>query len=132
MRPRPLRGSFAPTGGRPDTCRTSFRGRRRAWRRLVRSRSHCEEREPMKASRRLWLRAAWFGCLALVAAGCRAADSAGSNNVETIKLAFVTNNSAGFWTIARRGVEKAHAELTDVDVEFRLTSPADAAEQQRI
>jgi ribose transport system substrate-binding protein len=84
----------------------------------------------MTSSRRLRLRAAWL-CLALVAAGCRAADSPG-NNVETVKLAFVTNNSADFWTIARRGVEKADAELTDVDVEFRLTSPADAAEQQRI
>jgi ribose transport system substrate-binding protein len=86
----------------------------------------------MKSSRRPRLLAAWFGCLALVAAGCRAADSPGSNNVETIKLAFVTNNSADFWTIARRGVEKADAELSDVETEFRLSADGTAADQQRI
>ena len=86
----------------------------------------------MKSSRRPRLRAAWFGCLALVVAGCRAADSPGSNNVETIKLAFVTNNSADFWTIARRGVEKADAELPDVEAEFRISADGTAADQQRI
>ena len=49
-----------------------------------------------------------------------------------IKLAFVTNNSADFWTIARRGVEKADAELADVEAEFRITADGTAAEQQRI
>ena len=53
-------------------------------------------------------------------------------DAKTIKLAFVTNNSADFWTIARRGVEKADAELADVEAEFRLTSDGTAAEQQRI
>ena len=86
----------------------------------------------MKSSRRPRLLAAWFGCLALVAGGCRAADSPGSNSVETIKLAFVTNNSADFWTIARRGVEKADAELSDVETEFRISADGTAADQQRI
>jgi ribose transport system substrate-binding protein len=49
-----------------------------------------------------------------------------------LKLAFVTNNSADFWTIARRGVEKAVAELPDVEAEFRITADGTAAEQQRI
>ena len=49
-----------------------------------------------------------------------------------IKLAFVTNNSADFWTIARRGVEKADAELRDVEAEFRITADGTAAEQKRI
>src|SRR5687768_13199215 len=71
-------------------------------------------------------------CFAGAAPGCRSAETPEADGAKTIKLAFVTNNSADFWTIARRGVEKADAELTDVDVEFRLTSPADAAEQQRI
>ena len=86
----------------------------------------------MKSSRRPRRLAAWFGCLALVAAGCRAVDSPGSNNVATIKLAFVTNNSADFWTIARRGVEKADAELSDVETEFRISADGTAADQQRI
>ena len=51
---------------------------------------------------------------------------------ETLKLAFVTNNSADFWTIARRGVEKADEELADVEVEFRITADGTAAEQQRV
>jgi ribose transport system substrate-binding protein len=49
-----------------------------------------------------------------------------------IKLAFVTNNSSDFWTIARRGMEKADAELPDVSAEFRITSDGTAAEQKRI
>src|SRR5689334_8503640 len=67
-----------------------------------------------------------------VMAGCRSSDGGATGTAKTIKLAFVTNNSADFWTIARRGVEKADAELADVDTEFRLTSDGTAAEQQRI
>ena len=70
--------------------------------------------------------------LMFVSAGCRQATDSGAGNPKTIKLAFVTNNSADFWTIARRGVEKADAELPDVETEFRLTSDGTAAEQQRI
>jgi ribose transport system substrate-binding protein len=49
-----------------------------------------------------------------------------------LKLAFVTNNSSDFWTIARRGVEKADTESADVAAEFRITSDGTAAEQKRI
>ena len=44
----------------------------------------------------------------------------------------MTNNSADFWTIARRGVEKADAELADVETEFRISADGTAADQQRI
>src|SRR6187402_2498334 len=64
--------------------------------------------------------------------GCRSQESAGTGGAKVLKLAFVTNNSADFWTIARRGVEKADAELADVEAEFRLTSDGTAADQQRI
>ena len=70
--------------------------------------------------------------LCLVVAGCRSGSGASSDGAKTLKLAFVTNNAADFWTIARRGVEKADAELDDVEVDFRLTPPPEAAEQQRI
>ena len=76
--------------------------------------------------------AAWIVCLACVSAGCRSSTTNDAGTSATIKLAFVTNNAADFWTIARRGVEKADAELSDVDTEFRLTSDGTAAEQQRI
>src|SRR6266436_126347 len=48
------------------------------------------------------------------------------------KLAFVTNNASDFWTISRKGTEKAAAELPGVDVDFRIDSDGTAAEQQRI
>ena len=81
---------------------------------------------------RLPLIAACLVCSTVVAAGCRSSSDSGAGTPKAIKLAFVTNNSADFWTIARRGVEKADAELADVDVDFRLTPPPEAGEQQRI
>jgi ribose transport system substrate-binding protein len=48
------------------------------------------------------------------------------------KLAFVTNNASDFWTIARKGCEKADAELQDVSVEFKIPSDGTAGEQKRI
>src|SRR5256712_3007633 len=48
------------------------------------------------------------------------------------KLAFVTNNASDFWTIARKGTEKAAAELPNADIEFRINSDNTAAEQQRV
>ena len=49
----------------------------------------------------------------------------------TKRLAFITNNAADFWTIARKGTEKADNELADVTVEFRL-GDGTAAAQKRI
>jgi ribose transport system substrate-binding protein len=71
-------------------------------------------------------------CLAWASSGCQAREGDAAGGAKTLKLAFVTNNSADFWTIARRGVEKADGELPDVEAEFRLTSDGTAAEQQRI
>lgn len=48
------------------------------------------------------------------------------------KLAFVTNNASDFWTIARKGVEKADAELPNVTVQFKIPADGTAAEQKRI
>jgi ribose transport system substrate-binding protein len=65
-----------------------------------------------------------------------ACQSKPASNVEggakSVKVAFVTNNASDFWTIARRGVEKADEELSDVSAEFRITSDGTAAEQKRI
>lgn len=58
-----------------------------------------------------------------------ACSRGGSKN---FKLAFVTNNASDFWTIARKGVEKADSELADVDVEFKIPADGTAAEQKRI
>ena len=74
--------------------------------------------------------ALWVIALALVSS-CNSNPST-SDAATPIALAFVTNNSSDFWTIARRGVEKGDAELTDVSAEFRITSDGTAAEQKRI
>jgi ribose transport system substrate-binding protein len=71
-------------------------------------------------------------CLAGVTAGCRSGVGENAGDAKVLRLAFVTNNSADFWTIARRGVEKADAELADVEAEFRITADGTAGEQQRI
>jgi ribose transport system substrate-binding protein len=70
---------------------------------------------------------ALLACAAfLVLDGC-----GGSQTAPARRLAFITNNAADFWTIARKGVEKADAELSDASVEFRL-GDGTAAEQKRI
>jgi ribose transport system substrate-binding protein len=48
------------------------------------------------------------------------------------KVAFVTNNASDYWTIARKGTEKAQAEIPNVDVDFRVDSDGTAGEQQRV
>src|SRR2546425_11703348 len=48
------------------------------------------------------------------------------------KLAFVTNNPSDFWTISRKGTEKAAAELPNAEIDFRIDPDGTAAEQQRI
>jgi ribose transport system substrate-binding protein len=67
-------------------------------------------------------------CALLLSVSCNKGAGGGS----TKKLAFVTNNASEFWTIARKGCEKADAELQDVTVEFRIPADGTAAEQKRI
>jgi ribose transport system substrate-binding protein len=71
-------------------------------------------------------------CLTAVTTGCQSRSGDAASGTRTLKVAFVTNNSADFWTIARRGVEKADEELPDVEAEFRITADGTAAEQQRV
>jgi len=55
-----------------------------------------------------------------------------STSGKNFKLAFVTNNASDFWTIARKGVEKADGELNNVTVDFKLPSEGTAADQKRV
>lgn len=80
-------------------------------------------------------------CLAAVfglsAISCKSTAETGTNGAaktdsKNLKLAFVTNNASDYWTIARKGVEKADAELENVKVEFKLPGEGTAAEQKRI
>lgn len=47
-------------------------------------------------------------------------------------LAFVVNVPADFWTIARRGTEKAQKELPNYNIEFYVPGEMSAAAQKRI
>jgi ribose transport system substrate-binding protein len=83
-------------------------------------------------------------CLALTLQGCgnkesASSTSAGDTNTTTatapkknLKLAFVVNNAATFWTYARAGTEAAAKELGNVDVDFRIPSDGTAAQQRQI
>src|SRR5918998_2823334 len=86
-------------------------------------------------------------CVALLLAACTQQGGTGGTNTANgggantsgggggggaKRLAFVTNNASDFWTIARKGVEKADAELPDVTAEFKIPSDGTAAEQKRI
>jgi len=81
-------------------------------------------------------RIALAGACLLLASACNqnsgGSSGGGSSGGSTKKLAFVTNNASDFWTIARKGCEKADAELNDVSVEFRIPADGTAAEQKRI
>jgi ribose transport system substrate-binding protein len=68
-------------------------------------------------------------CLLLVlcVVGCTASQSK-----KQTKLAFVTNNAATFWTIARAGCQDAAKDLGNVQVDFRIPSSATSAEQRQI
>jgi ribose transport system substrate-binding protein len=66
--------------------------------------------------------------LALLSAPACKRSGAGGRH----KLAFVTNNASDFWAIARKGTEKAAAELPNVDVDFRINPDNTAASQQSI
>ncbi len=66
-------------------------------------------------------------CLSLVSYDAGAAAAG-----KKLKLAFVPNNAASFWTIARAGCDDAAKELGDVEVDFRIPATGAAAEQQQI
>ncbi len=51
---------------------------------------------------------------------------------EKVKVAFVTNNPSDYWTIARKGCDKADAELADLEYEFRMPAGGTAPEQTQI
>lgn len=75
---------------------------------------------------RAWVASACAGMIAAMAL----TGSAVAADKKT--LALVTNASADFWTIARRGTEKAQSELPNYNVEMYVVGEATAAEQRRV
>lgn len=73
-----------------------------------------------------------IGLLGLSLTGCGGGAKTGSvvdNGKPTV--AFVTNNTAEFWTIARRGTEKGAKEF-DVNVEFQMPPRGSPDDQRRV
>lgn len=85
-----------------------------------------------------------IGVGALVLAGCGngGGDTASTGSTATgtgkgdsakqVEVAFVTNNASDFWTIARKGTEKAEKEMPGVHVDFKIPAQGTAAEQKQI
>ncbi len=73
----------------------------------------------------------------LVGCGSGGSDSAsksgqpGSGDADRPKIAFVTNQVASFWNVARVGAEDAGKDL-NVEVDVRMPAPGTAGEQKRI
>ena len=82
----------------------------------------------MNRNAKLFLGAVFVIAL-MLPAGC---SQKPAGNASGKKLAFVTNNASDFWTIARKGTEKADEELADATVEFKIPADGTAAEQKRI
>ncbi|HJX89955.1 MAG TPA: sugar-binding protein [Pyrinomonadaceae bacterium] len=87
----------------------------------------------MQPQNRVRLVSAIFCILAcvLVFASCKPKTGGGDTGGKH-KLAFVTNNASDFWTIARKGTEKAAKEIPGIEVEFRITSDGTAAQQRSV
>ena len=61
-----------------------------------------------------------------------ASSGGASATKKKFKLAFVSNNASSFWTIARAGTADAVKELGNVEVDFRIPSSGQAAEQRQV
>lgn len=72
----------------------------------------------------------FVGAAAAAAIAAAAAQPTFAQDKKT--LAFVVNVPADFWTIARRGTEKAQAELPNYNIEFYVPGEMSAAAQKRI
>ena len=66
----------------------------------------------------------------LLLAGCNQSSTTSAGGVKPLHLAFVTNNAANFWTIARAGTVQAAKDLDGVTVDFVIPSQATAADQK--
>jgi ribose transport system substrate-binding protein len=72
-------------------------------------------------------------CLAALVSGCgKNSSTQNGGGAARLKLAFVSNNTANFWSYARSGCNAAATDLGNVDVDFRLPTTGSAAEQTQI
>lgn len=87
--------------------------------------------EPMRLQKTAFLLIS-LSCLLIFAVALTSCKTQPGATTKKHKLAFVTNNASDYWTIARKGTEKAATDVPGIEVEFRITSDGTAAEQQRV
>ena len=71
-------------------------------------------------------------CLALATLALAVMPPFSAADDKKVKLAFITNNSADFWTVCRAGCMKAAQENPNIDVNFQMLGDATAAGQRRV
>ena len=71
---------------------------------------------------------AWIIFLISCGGNTNNGDSGNNNSNESgtkkIKLAFVTNATADFWSYGKAGAEKAASEHDDIEIEFKINAYA--------
>lgn len=75
-----------------------------------------------------------IGTIAVFAAGCngdKTASSGGDQSKPPVHIAFITNGTDPFWTIAKHGIDKLTTEDPAVTVDFREIQNGTAAEQKQ-
>lgn len=89
----------------------------------------------MNPGRNRFLFTLFLAAFTLASLSCNNAGGGGGTSSpgggKKVRLAFVTNNPSDFWTIARKGTEKAAAELPTAEIEFKINEGT-AADQQRL
>ena len=70
--------------------------------------------------------------LSLLSCKPSASQNCAPATADAFKLSFVTNNASDYWTIARKGVEKADCEMGNVTVDFKMPGSGQADEQKRL
>lgn len=60
------------------------------------------------------------------------ASAGAPDSGKKLRLAFVTNNASDYWTIARKGTEKAAKELPNVTVDYQTPSKGTPDDQKRV
>src|SRR5271170_651607 len=96
---------------------------------------------PFASEERFMSNRSKYLCLALTVlallGGCSKSDSnqtagSGSAGAKKLRLAFITNNAADFWTICRAGCQQAEVENPNIDVDFQIIGDATSAGQKRV
>ncbi|MBC8136228.1 MAG: sugar-binding protein [Fibrella sp.] len=64
--------------------------------------------------------------------GGTTASTAPSGSGEKISVAFVTNNASDFWTIARKGTDKAVEEMPGVELQFVMPTEGAADQKSKV